>query len=315
MMRRLLRAIGDLFNRDGRERGLDAELRFHVDNAVEQLTAKGLSREEAERQARLTAGSMSAVKDDCRETRLSHTIETTWLDLRQGMRVLWQNPGFTLAALGTLAAGIGATTAIFSVVYGVLLRPLPYGRGDDLIVLHQQAQARNQRDLRFSVKEIDDYRGAKNTLDAVVEHHSMVFLLLGDNFAERVQTAVVSANFFDSLGVKPALGRTFVAADDTTEADGVLVLSHKYWMSRHGADPSIVGRVFAMNNRPHRVIGVLPPIPQYPVESDVYMPTSHCPTRSSQRFKENRNARMMTVFARKKPGASIEQARDRKSVG
>ncbi len=309
MMRRIVRAMGDLFNRDGREKGLDAELRFHVDNAAEQLRAKGLSREEAERQALLAVGNLPSLKDDCRETRLSHTIETTWLDLRQGVRVLLKNPGFTLAALGTLAVGIGATTAIFSLVYGVLLRPLPYGRGDDLIVLHQQAQARNQRDLRFSVKEIDDYRGAKNTLDAVVEHHSMVFLLLGDNFAERVQTAVVSANFFDSLGVKPALGRTFVESDDTTAADGVLVLSHKYWASRHGADPSIVGRVFAMNNRPHRVIGVLPPIPQYPIESDVYMPTSHCPTRSSQRFQENRNARMMTVFARKKQGASLEQAR------
>lgn len=309
MMRRVFRALGDIFDRDRRERGLDAELRFHVDSAIEHLMAQGLSREEAERQARLNVGSLPAVKDDCRQTRLSHTIETTWLDLRQGVRALTNNPGFTLAALGTVAVGIGATTAIFSVVYGVLMRPLPYGRGDDLIVLHQQAQARNRRDLRFSVKEIADYRGATKTLDAVVEHHSMVFLLLGDNFAERVQTAVVSANFFDSLGVKPLLGRTFVESDDTSASDGVLVLSHKYWTSRHGSDPSIVGRIFAMNNRPHRVIGVLPPIPQYPVDSDVYMPTSHCPTRSSQRFQENRNARMMTVFARKRPGTAIEHAR------
>jgi len=309
MIRRIARAIRDLFDRDGRDHGLDAELQFHVDNAAEQLRAEGHSREDAERRARMNTGNLDAVKDECRETRLSHTIETSWLDMRQGVRMLTQNPGFTLAALGTLAVGIGATTAIFSLVYGVLLRPLPYGRGDDLIVLHQQAQARNQRDLRFSVKEIEDYRGAKNTLDAVVEHHSMVFLLLGDNFAERVQTAVVSANFFDSLGVKPALGRTFVESDDTAESDGVLVLSHKYWASRHGADPAIVGRMFAMNNRPHRVIGVLPPIPQYPIESDVYMPTSHCPTRSSQRFQANRNARMMTVFARKKQSATIEQAR------
>ncbi len=135
----------------------------------------------------------------------------------------------------------------------------------------------------FSAKEIFDYRDDNHTLQGVVEHHTMYFLLLGKDWAERVQTAVVSANFFDVLGVKPLLGRTFVASDDTPKSDAVLILSYKYWKVRHGGDPNIIGKVFQMNNRPHTVIGVLPPIPQYPVESDVYMPTSECPTRSSKR--------------------------------
>src|SRR6185295_17663400 len=104
-------------------------------------------------------------------------------------------------------------------------------------------------------------------------HHTMFFLLLGKDTAERVQTGVVSANFFDVLGVKPLLGRTFVPRDDTKGSNAVLVLSNKYWQARHGGDPNIVGKVFQMNNRPHTVIGVLPPIPEYPAASDVYMPT------------------------------------------
>jgi len=238
---------------------------------------------------------------------LSRLFESIWRDVRVGVRSLLNNPGYSVAAALTLAAGIGANTAIFSVVYGVLLRPLPYDRGEDLVVLRQTATARGLNNVPFSVKEIEDYRGATGTLDGVVEHHSMVFLLLGENFAERVQTAVVSANFFEVLGVRPLYGRMFAESDDKPESDGVLVLSHAYWTSRHGADPAIVGRTFAMNNRPHRVIGVLPPIPQYPNDSDVYMPASHCPTRSSQAFRENRAARMMTVFARRK--APLEQVR------
>ena len=229
-------------------------------------------------------------------------------DIRYGFRVLIKNPGFTLVAILTLALGIGANTAIFSLVYGVLLRPLPYQNSGRLVVLHQEAPRANWRDVPFSAKEIFDYRDQSHTLDAVVEHHTMSFLLLGKDSAERVNTAVVSANFFDVLGVKPILGRTFVAADEDHGADAVLILSYGYWKGRHGGDPNIVGKIFQMNNRPHTVIGVLPPIPQYPVENDVYMPTSQCPYRSSAGFIANRKARMMTAFGRLKPGVSLKQA-------
>jgi putative ABC transport system permease protein len=235
-------------------------------------------------------------------------IESTLQDIRYGIRVLLKNPGFTLIAICTLALGIGVNTAIFSVVYGVLLRPLPYQNGNRLVVLHQEATRAHVPNVPFSAKEIFDYRDNSHTLDAVVEHHTMSFLLLGNDSAERVQTAVVSANFFDVLGVRPLLGRTFVAADESHGADAVLVLSNQYWKSRHGGDPSIVGKVFQMNNRPHTVIGVLPPIPQYPVENDVYMPTSQCPFRSAANFIANRQARMMTAFGRLKTGVTLQQA-------
>ena len=117
-------------------------------------------------------------------------------------------------------------------------------------------------------------------------------------------TGVVSWNYFDLFGVKPVAGRTFRSGDDEHGADAVLVLSNAYWKSRFGGDPGVVGQVFEMNDRPHTVIGVLPPIPQFPDENDVYMPVSACPFRSSEGVRTNRNARMVQAFGRLRPGAT-----------
>jgi len=174
------------------------------------------------------------------------------------------------------------------VIYGVLLRPLPYENGERLMTLKQQAPLAGVDNLGFSVKEITDYRAQTQTLDEVVEYHAMSFTLFGRSEPERIQTGVVSANFFDVLGVKPKLGRSFLASDEQHGADAVLILSHDYWERSHHSDPGIVGKVFRMNNRPHTVIGVLPPIPEFPDNNDVYMATLACPTRSSEQFKENR---------------------------
>lgn len=235
-------------------------------------------------------------------------IETLGQDVKFGLRVLRRNPGFTLTAVITLALGIGANTAIFSVIYGVLLRPLPYKEGDRLVVVNQQARLNNVNSLGFSVKEFQDYRDQNKTME-MVEHHAMSFILYGRQEPERVQTSVVSANFFDVLGVKPLLGRTFVPEDEKPGGDAVLVLSHQYWKQSHGSDLNIVGTVFRMNNRPHTVIGVLPPIPEYPSESDVYMPTANCPFRSSTAAIDNRRGRLLSaVFGRLKPGVEVAQA-------
>ena len=235
-------------------------------------------------------------------------IEALSQDVRFSLRVLRRNPGFTVTALITLALGIGANTAIFTVIYGVLLRPLPYKDGHRLVVLNQQARLNNANNLGFSVKEFEDYRDQNKTME-MVEHHAMSFILYGRGEPERVQTSVVSANFFDVLGVKPILGRTFVADDEKPGGEAVLVLSYRYWKQSYSGDPNIVGSVFQMNNRPHTVIGVLPPVPEYPSESDVYMPTANCPFRSSTAVIENRQARLLSaVFGRLKPGVEVAQA-------
>jgi putative ABC transport system permease protein len=275
---------------------------------IEDNLRSGMTPEEARRQALIKFGGIESATENYRERRSLPLIETVMQDVRFGARTVRKNPGFSLMVIVTLALGIGVNTAIFSAVYGVLLRPLPYQDGDRLVVLHQRATQAHLSNVLFSVPEITDYRENNHTLDAIVEYHSMDFLLLGNDSAERVKSGVVSANFFDVLGVRPIMGRTFVAGDDSPNATPVIVLSYKYWQSRLGQDPNIVGKVFQMNDRPHTVIGVLAPIPQYPEENDIYLPISACPFRASATVEADRSVRMMTVFGRVKSGVALSEA-------
>ncbi|MFN7930821.1 MAG: ABC transporter permease [Blastocatellia bacterium] len=304
----LLRGLRLVWSRNRMERELDAEVRFHLERETEENIRRGLSPEAARAAAMRAFGGVAQIKEDCRDARGGRWLPDAWQDARYGWTMLRRNPGFALAAVLTLALGIGANTAIFSVIYSVLLRPLPYQNGERLLTLKQQAPLAGVDDMRFSVKEIADYRAQTQTLDELVEYHAMSFTLFGRSEPERIQAGVVSANFFDVLGVHPKLGRGFLPSDEQHGADAVLILSHEYWQRSHHADPQIVGKVFQMNNRPHTVIGVLPPLPQFPDSNDVYMATSACPTRSSEQFKENRRARMMAVFGRLKAGVSEAQA-------
>jgi predicted permease len=228
-------------------------------------------------------------------------------DCHYALRMMGKNPGFTAIAVLTLALGIGANTAIFSVVHSVLLRSLPYPQGQQLIFIRQQEKKLGVEDLSFSVKEIADYRAQNRTLSGLVEYHAMSFTLFGHGDPERVRTGVVSANYFDLFGVQPLLGRTFLPDDEKLGAPPVLLLSYEYWKNNFGSDPTIVGKTFEMNDKVHTVVGVLPPVPQYPNENDVYMATSACPFRSNTMHLEDRDMRMMEVFGRLKPGVTIAQ--------
>ncbi len=235
-------------------------------------------------------------------------METLRQDVRAALRGLGRNRGFAAAVILTMALGIGANSAIFSVVYGVLIRPLPYASGNDILILRQQRPLAGIQAQGFSALEMDDYRQQSKTLESIVEYHNMWFVLLGRGEPERVATGVVSWNYFDLFGVRPVAGRTFRSGDDAHGADAVLVLSNAYWKSRFGGDPNVIGQVFEMNDRPHTVVGVLPPIPQFPDENDVYMPVSACPFRSSEGVRTNRNARMVQAFGRLRPGATADAA-------
>jgi len=238
-------------------------------------------------------------------------FENLLQDIGFGARTLRKNPGFTALAILTLALGIGANTAIFSVINGVLLRPLPYQEPEQIVQLTQRAPGLGRDSLPFSIKEVMEYRDQLASLDALVEYHSMSFTLLSHGEPDRVLTGVVTHNFFDMLGVVPLHGRSFVAEDDQLDADAVLMLSYEYWQQRFGGDPEIVGEVFEMNDRPHTVVGILPPFPQHPRYNDVYMPTVACPFRANgeRNMNENRDAfRALSAFGRVSPDASVERA-------
>jgi putative ABC transport system permease protein len=224
------------------------------------------------------------------------------------LRMMAKNVGFTIAAIVVLGLGIGANTAIFSVVNAVLLKPLPYEHGERLLLLRQGTSRAGQLGRTVSVPELLDYRRQNRSLDALVEYHNMQFILLGRNEPERVETGVVSWNFFDVLGVKPLAGRMFEPDDERLDAPPVLLLSYEYWLRSFGGDPTVVGKTFRMNDKAHAVIGILPPFPQYPEQNDVYMPSSACPFRSNPQTIANRQGRMVRMFGRMKPGVKPSQA-------
>jgi predicted permease len=307
--------LESLFGRDWQERELDAELKYHIDMLTEQNMAKGMSREAARREALRLFGPVEKVKDDVRDTWLSRFFEVAVQDVRYGIRSLRRNPGFAFVIILTMALGIGANTAIFSVVNGVLLRPLPFKDGDKLVELHQGSGDPSDpaTDIGFSPKDIADYREARSFSD-VVEYHQMYFTLLGRSEPLRVSTAVVSANYFDVLGVKALHGRSFVAADDVPGAPAVLVLTYDSWVQKFDEDPAVVGKVFRMNDKPHTVVGVLPQVPLYvPGDQtgraiDAYMPSSACPFRAAKSIVENRQGRMLNAFARVRPESTLSKS-------
>jgi len=223
------------------------------------------------------------------------------------LRMMRKNLGFTIAATLVLGLGIGANTAIFSVVNAVLLKPLPYAHGERLVMLNPHSRGSAGGIGGASVPELNDLRAQNRSLDAIVEYHNMQFILLGRSEPERVETGVVSWNFFDVFGVKPLAGRMFEPNDEKPGAPAVLLLSFEYWERSFGGDPTVVGKTYRMNDKPHTVIGVLPPFPQYPHQNDVYMPSVACPFRSNPALIANRQGRMLRLFGRMKPGVKPAQ--------
>ena len=307
----MFRRLSALWRGAELDRQMNAEVRFHVDMETEKNVTQGMPREQARLRALRDFGPMEKHKEETRDARGVSWFEMLIADLRYGARSLMKRPGYVALAVLTLGLGIGANTAIFSVINGVLLKPLPYEHGDRLVIVRQSASLAGQRTLGVAIAEYFDYRQQASVFDGLVEYHQMSFDLLNRGEPDNVSTGVVSHNFFDVLGIKPVIGRTFVASDDAHGAEAVLVLSHTYWRTKFGADPNIVGQVFEMNDRPHRVIGVLPNVPHYPQENDVYMPVLACPFRAAaeQQIPRNRRAfAALNVFGRLEPGVSLEQS-------
>jgi putative ABC transport system permease protein len=308
---RLLRRVRALWRRSTLDAQLDSELQFHLDLEAAENARRGLSPGDARTTALRSFGGVERVREECRDARRVSWADTLSRNTRYAIRVLCRQPGYTIAVVCTLGLGIGANTAIFSVINGVLLKPLPYASGDRLVLIGQSAPLAGQDDVPVSIAELQDYRRQLADFEGLVEYHQMSFDLIKRGEPDRVDTGVVSANFFHVLGLTPILGRDFRASDEQHGADAVLLLSYTYWKTRFGGDPSIVGQVFELNDRPHTVIGVLPAVPLYPQECDVYMPTSACPfrARSEQRIAENRRIfGNLRVFGRLKPGVTPEHA-------
>ena len=311
MWARLTNAVRVIFGRRRVERELDEELRFHIEMQTKENIRRGMNPAHAREAAVQTFGGYERIKENCRDARGARFLEMLGQDTRFALRTIRTNPGFAFVAILTLGLGIGANTAIFSVIQGVLLNPLPYQDPERLVLVRQSAPLAGVPNAGVSIREYFDYREQSPDFDALVEYHQMNFVLLKRGEPDRVDTGVVSHNFFDVLGIRPIIGRTFTARDDRPGAAPVLLLSYTYWQNKFGGDPNIIGQVFEMNDKPHTVVGVLPNVPHYPQENDVYMPVLACPFRAAAERNIAQNRRIfsaLVVFGRLKAGVPRERA-------
>ena len=235
-----------------------------------------------------------------------------WLDLRYGGRMLVKNPGFTLIAVVTLALGIGANTAIFSVVNAVLLRPLPYPEADRLIWLTERQEQIPTRWVSYP--NFLDWRARNQSFEAIATIRSWPITLTGDGEAQSVASRMVTADYFRVMRIRPLLGRDFSSEEDRFGAPSVTLISYAFWQSQFGGDPEIVGRTITLNNQPFKVVGVMPQEFQHQGPSAMWVLTEQYAVPDSGWFR--RADRIVgNVIARLKPGVTIEQARaDMKSI-
>jgi putative ABC transport system permease protein len=287
------------FRRARMESEMDAELRFHIETFAEDLMRGGVPREEAMRRARIEFGGIERVKEEGREARGVKIMETLVQDLRYGARMLRKSPGFTCVAVLTLALGIGANTAIFSLVDGILLRPLPFAAPQNLVSITGTSGT-------FPKGGFVAMREQVQSLDVAAYFEGHEFNLTGRGDPVRLSAVLVSAEFFSVLGARPEIGHAFYPGDDIAGRDNYVILSHSLWQQRFGGDPSILGRSIELEGINREVVGVMPAEFAFPsARTQVWLPLHNDPRDTVAYWAGD----FMPVIGRLRPGATIAQAR------
>ena len=278
------------------ETEMDAELRFHIQAYAEDLTRSGVPTREALRRARLEFGAIESAKEECREARGLSLTETLFQDIRYGARMLQKNSGFTTVAVLTLALGIGANTAIFSLVNGILLLSLPYSNPEQLV----SVTGTYPRGAFVAMRE------QMRTMEVAAYAVGHELNLTGSGEAVRLTSTSVSAELFSVLGAHPQIGRTFYPGEDVSGQDNYVVLSDAVWKQRFRGDTSIIGRSIELDGISRQVIGVMPPDFRFPsARTQVWIPL-HNDSRSVIDYWAGD---FMPVIGRLRPGSTLPQAR------
>ena len=288
-----------------RDQEMADEMAFHIESKTQEFVRAGMSEVDARFEARRRFGSVLKQKEAGHEIRVGRFFEDVMRDARHMGRGLRRTPGFTIAVVLTLALGIGANTAIFSIVDQLLLRPLPYPDGENLVMVYESRNSNSHNSV--SPATWLDWQRDNRTLEGVAAWaagRSATLTGVGD--ATRLTVQAVSSEFFPVLRVSPILGRTFNQDDDRPNAPDVAVLSHRLWQTRFGGDRNLVGRSIQLNDTPTRVVGVMPQGFRFVYQdNDVWVPLQldrNAPWRE-------RGGRFINVIARVKTGTGIETAR------
>jgi putative ABC transport system permease protein len=302
----LLFRLRSLFRRDRVESEMEDELRFHSEHQFEKYLRAGIMPDEARRRVRIEFGGLQQVKEDCRDARGVSHVETLAQDLRYGWRTLLKSPGFALAALFTLALGIGANTAIFSVVYGVLLRPLPFHDPSRLVLLNETTPLVGN--VSVSYMNFQDWLSQSRTFSQMAVVGEVEFNMAGISQPENISGLAVSPNFLELTGVRPILGRGFTRDEERAGTEPVVLLSHELWQSHFGANRGIVGQTIRLDSRTFTIVGVLPPDFRWGARCDVMEPIGVWATNNDNAADRGQRGDMLAL-GRLAPGATIEQAR------
>jgi putative ABC transport system permease protein len=301
-----------LFKRGRVEQELSDELRFHLEKLMEENVAKGMTPEEARYAALRELGGVEQIKEECRDMRQVNWIEDFLQDVRYGLRMLVKNPGFTAVAVVTLALGIGANTAVFSLLDTILLRPLPYRNPEQLVVVSETVpQMGSDTEIGVAAGEYLDYRDHSRSFVQTAAYEAAGFNLTGEGTPLRVNAAAATASVFSLLGVPPRLGRTFTADEERSGSSPVAVLSFPLWQDHYGADRGILGKTIKLDEKPYLVVGVMPPSFKFPSDGaplservDLWVPEIFTPDRVQDRLREFG----VGFIGRLKPGVSEQQA-------
>jgi predicted permease len=250
--------IRNFARRRKRDEELDAEVRGYADMLAEEKVRDGMKPEEAGRAARIQLGGVEQVKELVREARAGAWVDSLLQDIRYGARMLRKTPGFTIVAVLTLALGIGATTALFSVINGVLLKPLPYPHAERLAALAESFPPFPMGSISYP--NFVDWVKMNHTWDALAASRRSDFNLTGIGEAQRLKVTEVSPSFFPLLGVRPVIGRDFTSQDDNRAATPTVILSYQLWRDKFGGSGEIIGKTLTLNGTPYTVIGVLPSV-------------------------------------------------------
>jgi putative ABC transport system permease protein len=312
-----------LFRRHEVEQELDEEVEQYLEMAAREYVRLGLPRAEAERAARIGFGGVEAAKEGVRGFGWEALIDTLLADVRYAMRGMHRAPGFTIAAVLTLALGIGVNTAMFSVVNGVLLGPLPYRDASRLVQIWTDDVRRGLHEERTASRTIEDWRDGNHTLEAIAYYSAGRATLDNPGSRARTRRAFISGNFFSVLGVAPLAGRG-VSDIDVRGAALVAVISYSLWQRRFGGDSSVVGQSFMLETdgktgpESYRVIGVMPPRFRFPdPQTEIWTPATaywRYARESGERFPSW--ARRWVAIARMRPGTSVSDVRaDLRAIG
>jgi hypothetical protein len=282
---------------------LDEELQFHIEMRTREFIATGMTPAEARHQAARLFGNQLLLKERTRDMDTIGWIESLSQDLSYAARMLVKNPSFTAVAVLTLALGVGANTAIFSVVNGVLLNPLPYWQPDQLVVLYTSAGSST------SYPNFLDWARDNHSFSAMAAYRADSFSLTGMAESERIPAEWVSASFFPLLGVQPSLGRTFLGAEDQVGGPPVVLINDGFRKRKFGSSPDILGRRLTLNGITYTIVGVIPTSFHYYGRnfqpSDVYLPIGQC---NLPGFRDRKISMGMDAVGRLKPGITLERA-------